>query len=95
MPGKARQSKGKHAPRSKKARAKLRSAAMPLEQSAVAQVADKATPASIPVVREKAAALPKTARAPQYPYIVAELRRIGMLAGIILAILIVLALTLH
>ena len=50
-----------------------------------------------PVAATPSAHTPAPKRAPgavRYPYVVAELRRIGILAGIVLAILVVLALTL-
>lgn len=63
-------------------------------QPAVAQTSQPVTPPrlSIPSV---SAPTPKAApTTAQYQYITAELRRIGILAGIVLAILIVLALVL-
>ena len=54
-------------------------------------------PASKPVASAPASSkpIPKvTSKTVRYPYVTAELRRIGILAGIILAILIVLALAL-
>ena len=97
MPEKSRHGKAKY--HTKKSKAKQRSAALPSQQQAVA-IAPK------PAVATRVSALPEKVRttekirtatvsgAVRYPYITAELKRIGILAGIILVILIVLALVL-
>jgi len=94
MPGKSRHGKGKHSFQSKREKGKHRFSATVVQQRVVAQANKPITPpkpsapsVSVPTPR---AAL-TTAR---YPYIVAELRRIGILAGIMLVILFVLALVL-
>jgi len=93
MPGKSRHGKGKHPHHSKKSKAKLRHSAMSLQQPIAADttqpVATTITPPSSRVPTS-----PAKPRIAQYPYITTELRRIGILAGIILVILIVLALVL-
>lgn len=93
MPGKSRHGKGKHPHHSKKSKAKQRHGAIALQQPTVAEtpqpVATIITPPSL-----KTPAPPAKSRIAQYPYITTELRRIGILAGIILVILIVLALVL-
>ena len=94
MPDKSQHRKGKHPAHSKKSKAKQRYAAMSAQPQVAAQIPKPAAPASMPApsttVRTK---LAKTGTA-KYPYITTELRRIGILAGIMLALLIVLALVL-
>jgi len=92
MPGKSRHGKGKHPHHSKKSKAIQRRQAGVIQQqpdSATAAPAAPVQPAPVPT----AAATPKV-RTAQYPYITSELRRIGILAGIILVILIVLSIVL-
>ena len=88
MSGKSRRGRGRQSAQHKKKRGTLARAA----QQRV--VTDK--PAA-PVVPAPSPSVPTTIATPtgaRYPYIVAELRRIGILAGVMLAILIVLALVL-
>jgi len=86
MSGKSRRSRGKHAVHGKRKKGKLRPQVIVAQPQAVTQAEESvsstktATPAAPVVVK--------------YPYILTELRRIGILAGIMLAILIVLALVL-
>jgi hypothetical protein len=94
MPGKSRRQKGQYASQSKKRKGKPGRPALPAQQSAVAQARETvsspnvpAPPASVPVPTAKPAAA-------QYPHIASELRTIGLLAGIMLTILIVLVLVL-
>ena len=89
MPGKLRHGKGKHPYHSKKSRAK-RHGAMPLPQQGVADTPQPAAAIRTPP-SSGVSASPAKSRTLQYPYITAELRRIGILAGIIIVILIVLA----
>jgi hypothetical protein len=89
MPGKSRHGKGRHPHHSKKSKAKLHSA-MALTQPGVADTSQPAAAASTPPSSDVSAS-PTKFRTPQYPYITAELRRIGILAGIIIVILIILA----
>ena len=86
MPGKSRRSRGKHSFRSKKRRGRPSPPIIVTQQQAVTPT-DELVP---PEVSRKA--VPPTITAVRYPHILAELRRIGILAGIMLAILIVLAL---
>ena len=95
MSGKSRH---KAKPHSKKSKALQRSSAMPLQQQALVHSPKPATAAStsvplerVPVEKVHSAHPP---RAVSYPYVTSELKRIGILAGIMLAILIVLALVL-
>ena len=87
MPGKSQHSRGKHSSRSKRWKDKRGSPTM--------------VPISEPVSRPDASAPSVDVPTPaatlttvRYPYIVTELRRIGILGGIMLAILVVLALVL-
>ena len=89
MPGKSRYGKGKHPHHSKKSKAKQRHIATALKPP-VADTPQPATAISTPPP-PKVPASPTKPRTAQYPYITAELRRISILAGIILVILIVLA----
>ena len=92
MPGKSRHGKGKHPVRSKRRRSGR--SAVAAQQPPVSQTYE-------PVPKpEVSAPLPSTptpsaaVSAIRYPYIITELRRIGILAGITLVILVVLALVL-
>jgi len=93
MPGKSRPSKGKHSRYSKKSRAMQRHSTMAspgtVATGTPAPVAITSTPSS-----SRAPASPSKSRVPQHPYTITEIRRIGILAGIIIVILIVLALIL-
>ncbi len=90
MPGKSRRSRGKHAFQRKKGKGRPSPQVIATQSQAVAQTYESVSPPkeSVPPVR-----MPSLATAVvRYPYVLAELRRIGILAGVILAILIVLAL---
>jgi hypothetical protein len=92
MPGKSRHSKGKHPHHSKKSRARQRYGVMPVTPPA-AETPRPAATVTMPSAPSKPTPAAKS-RIAEYPYITTELRRIGILAGIILVILIVLALVL-
>jgi hypothetical protein len=88
MPGKSRKSHGKQAGRGKKRRAVVTSASLP-------PVASKEDSPDIPVPATPVKLVsPEAPAGMQSPDVIKELRRIGILAGIILVILIVLALVL-
>ncbi len=89
MSGKSRRSRGKHSFQSKKRKGGLSPPTIVTQQQAVAPTVE---PVPTPEVPRKS--VPAAVTAVQYPYILTELRRIGILAGIILAILVVLALIL-
>ena len=93
MSGKSRHGKGKHLHQSKKSKAKQRHGTMAFQQQVVAETPQPATAISTRMP-SRIPASPATSRIAQYPYITAELRRIAILAGIIIVILIVLALVL-
>ncbi len=92
MPGKSRYGRGKHPHHSKKSKAIKRQASAPLQQPADAAPKPaapvKAEPASKPTAPLDAATMTR------HLYIVDELKKIGILAGIIIVILIVLAIVL-
>jgi hypothetical protein len=91
MPGKPQR---KHLSQSKKRKRRRGSSAITVQQQPVSQTYE---PVSEPVVSAPPASelAPKAIQtAAHYPYIVTELRRIGILAGIMLVILVVLALVL-
>ena len=92
MPGKAGHSRGKPH-QSRKSKAKQRHASM----AASPPVAEAPRPAavdSVPAPAPSVPVLPKPSGGVPYPHVRAELRRIGILAGIIIVVLIVLALVL-
>ena len=92
MPGKSRRGRGRHLPRSKRRKGRKVSPAPAAQAPAVAQVHEPAPEADKPLPPTEAPKLRATLTAVQPPNIAAELRRIGILAGIILVILVVLAL---
>ena len=94
MPDKLRHGKGKQHPNSKKGKAKQRSLTPVAQQQVIAHTREPAVPAGISAPSASVPTQSATTGAVRYPYITAELRRIGILAGIMLVILIVLALVL-
>ena len=94
MPGKSRRRKRQHLPQSKKRKSGQHFSTTVTQQQAVTQTRE---PAFHPGVSAPSASVPtpvaKLATV-RYPHMVAELRMIGILAGIILVILVVLALVL-
>ena len=94
MPGKSRRGRGKHIPRSKKRKFRPSSLAETAPEQVMAQP-DK--PISRPSAAPPPTSMPDdvaTLTKTQHTNVIAELRRIGILAGIILVILVVLALVL-
>ena len=93
MIGKSQHGRG-HSAQSKKAKAKQRSAVMSSGQPVVVQIPRPAAspPVSAPPASKRT--LPATSKTARYPYITTELKRIGIVAGIILVILVVLVLVL-
>ena len=87
MSGKSRHSRGKHSLHGKKNKMKLR------QPMLASQPSPAAVPAEAPVAETKKSILPPPIMA-KYPYIFGELRRIGILGGVMLVILIALALIL-
>ncbi len=88
MPGKSRHGRGKRSFHGKKGKSRRSSPPIVTQQQLVSQTYK-------PVAPSVSAAAPMPAQtAAQYPHALTELRRIGILAGIMLAILVVLALVL-
>ena len=86
MPGKSRHAQ-RRLSRGKRRQSRQVSSVIAAQQQAVTEVPK-------PAARSTSVSTPATQTAVRYPYIVAELRRIGILAGIMLVILVVLALVL-
>jgi hypothetical protein len=99
MPGKSRHGKGKHPHYSKKSKA-LRRQGTPATAATVSQAAAGTSEITRPVAPMSAPPAPKaampTAKAAvnPYPFITSELRRIAILGGIIIVILVVLSIVL-
>jgi len=90
MPSKSRQSRGKQSFQGKKRKGKRIPPVTVAQEQAVSPTASPVTPA-------RRAAPPLSVPTPpaaSHPHVAAELRRIGILAGIMLAVLVVLAFTL-
>ena len=93
MSGKSRRKKGRHLPQGKKRKSRqpfLAAARQPVVAQTGEPVSRPKAPApsvSVPTTMAKLAAV-------RYPYVTAELRMIGILAGVILVILVILALVL-
>ena len=99
MPGKSGHAKGKHLSRSKRRKgsqkSQLESAASPAITTPQQPITQANEPApALTASAPSASILTPVTKLPaiQYPYIGIELRRIGILAGIMLVILVVLAL---
>ncbi len=90
MPSKSWQGRRK-LPRSKRGKGTAISPAMPVQQREVAQPDKPVAPP--PKAATPSAGVPVLASV-RYPYVVTELQRIGILAGIVLVILVVLFLVL-
>ena len=96
MPSKQRHAKGRQPSRSKKRKSTRGSLATAAEQPVVSQTYEPVSRTKAPETLTSAVNVPASSAVStvQYPYIVPELRRIGILSGIMLAVLIVLALVL-
>ena len=93
MPGKSQRSRRKHSFQGKKKKGRRSPPGVVAQQPAGIQI-DKPValpPVALPRVAVPAVSTPTPLR---YPYILTELRRTGILAGIMLVILVVLALVL-
>jgi len=94
MPGKSRRKRGRYSFQGKRKRDRPGRVTTLARQPAVSQTEE---PGSFPSVPLPSASVPTPTAKPtlvQYPYISTELRTIGILAGIMLTVLIVLALVL-
>jgi len=91
MASKSRRGRGKYSPPSKKRKRRQISTITATQQQAIAQTYKPAAPSkvAVPLVEEP------TPTIAHYPHMTAELRRIGMLAGIMITVLIILSLVLH
>ena len=94
MPGKSRRGQFKHSSQSKKKKSRVSPATIDVRKPAAAAIPE-------PVVASKVAAPSTSAPTPRskstairYPWVTLELRRIGILAGIMLVVLVVLAVVL-
>jgi len=95
MPGKSRHGKRKYRIPSKRRKEWQRSSAPTTRQPITAQTSTPASPTSKVDSKVSISAPSATPATDQYAYVTAELKRIGILTGIILIILIVLALVLR
>ena len=88
MPHKSQRKRGKHSAQSKKRKSRLDSSVTVVQQQATAQNAKPVSQAPAPSAKVLTA---KSTLSPvQHPYITIELRRIALLAGIMLVVLVVL-----
>jgi len=94
MPGKSWQSRRKHSTRSKRKKGRRSPAATVAQQKAIAPAHEAVAPPRVAAPSASVHTSKVTPTTVRYPYIVSELRRIGILAGIMLVILVVLALVL-
>ena len=90
MPGKSKHKRGKYRPQSKKGKSRQRLTAATAQQAASVEGSEPVSPPATPVPRVSAASLSAKPTIIEHPYIATELRTIGILAGIILIILVVL-----
>ena len=94
MPGKSRHGKGKHSFQSKKKKGRRSPPGVVAQRQADIQIDKPVAPPKVVTPSASAPTPTPVLTAVRHPYILAELRRIGILAGILLAILVVLALVL-
>jgi hypothetical protein len=94
MSGKLRHGKGKHPVRSKRRRSGRDSLAIAAQQTPVSQTYKAVLQPKVSAPSPSTPTPTATVTTARYPYIITELRRIGILAGITLVILVVLALVL-
>jgi len=92
---KSRRRRGRHLPRSKRFKGRKGGLAPVAQPSAVSQRYEPAPQASMPPPPAKVPTPKAKVTVAQPPNVATELRRIGILSGIILVILIVLALVLR
>lgn len=91
MPSKSRRKRGKHSFQGKKRKGKLTPAPIASEAPVASQTHTPAAPSPVSASPVSAPA-PKTVPATSgYPYVASELKRIGIIAAIMLAVLITLS----
>ena len=88
MPYKSRHGKGKHSPRSR--RRKSSRGVIATQQPRVSQTYESVAQPEVSAPSAKVPAPSVKVTTVSYPYIVTELRRIGILAGIMVVVLVVL-----
>ncbi len=94
MPGKSQRSRRKHSFQGKKKKGRRSPSGIVVQRQAATQTYKPDIPSKV-VAPTARAPTPMPVLTPvRYPYILTELRRVGILAGIMLAILVVLALVL-
>ncbi|MFC2011012.1 hypothetical protein ACFLUR_01825 [Chloroflexota bacterium] len=91
MPGKSRSRKGKYSIQGKKYKDRTVRPTLSAQQPAMAQTHEPVSSPEVPVAPANVPTRLAKPTAISYPYIAAELRTIGILAGIILIVLVVLA----
>ena len=94
MPDKSRPGRAKRSTRSKRRKAARGSLPVAAEQPSVSQTYESVPQAKVSVPSAGRPAPPSAVPVVQYPYIVTELRTIGILAGVMLVVLVVLVLVL-
>ncbi len=95
MPGKSRHDRRKHSFQGKKKKGRRSPpGVVARRQEADIQIDKPVAPPKVAAPSARAPTLTPVLTAVRYPYILTELRRIGILAGIMLVILVVLALIL-
>ena len=94
MPGKSRHGKRKHSFQGKKKKGRRSPQVVVAQRQAAIQIDKPVAPPGVVAPSASAPTPMPMLTAVRHPYILAELRRIGILAGILLAILVVLALVL-
>ena len=94
MPGKSRHGKRKHSFQGKKKKGRRGPPGIVAQQQAAIQIDKPVAPPKVAAPSTSAPTPMPVLAAVRYPYILTELRRIGILAGIMLVILVVLALVL-
>jgi hypothetical protein len=93
MPAKSKYGKGKHPHQSRRSKAIQRQTSSAIEHSAVDEPQVPTAGLDIPPASKVRTESAKV-KTMQYPFIINELRRTGILAGIILVVLIILAIIL-
>jgi hypothetical protein len=92
MPGKSRRRKGRYLAKSKRRKAGLSHPTVAIQQQAVVQAREPVPLSKVPTPSAGMPAQTAKPAAMRYQNVATELRTIGILAGILLVILIVLAL---
>lgn len=90
MPGKSKHKRGKYRPQSKKGKSRQRFTTTTAQQPAVVESSEPVSSPATPAPRVSAPSLSAKPTITEHPYIATELRTIGILAGIMLMILVVL-----